>query len=200
MGKIFSATLCGEQVAVKTVRTSPTPLECWNASGDRSDRNQSSNSINSPDYRTGCWSDCESSSKNLEERCRQLQHEIGILSSLTHPNVVSFVACSMSQDHILLVTELLPLGSMYHFLRSSHAEFSYDARDAFAFACDVAAGCKHLHKQGIIRCDLKTANVLVARCPAACSERKDRAERPRFRAKITDFGCAVWTSKKQQGQ
>ena len=65
---------------------------------------------------------------------------------LSHAPECSLVCRVLDVARYTARHELLPLGS-YHFLRSSHAEFSYDARDAFICARRLRG--KHLHDRAL---------------------------------------------------
>ena len=179
MSKVFRATLHGKNVAVKTLRTSPTPLTKNNMSSQR--------------RRLEAGKECHI---GLELKCRQLQREIGLLSSFSHPNIVSFIACSISQDHIFLVTELLSLGSLENFLRNRQIRM-YNTKDVFHFSNQIASACRHLHKLGIVHADIRVANILVTFGENISSETNASAiaageHQMEYTVKIADFGCATW--------
>jgi serine/threonine protein kinase len=240
MGEVFSATFRGQNVAVKTLRTSPTPVESWNGNSGRSSHSDRGNSdrgstdevVGKTDEPNGQYDDPKANTRgaktvrrvdtrctadDLREKCRQLQHEICMLSYFKHPNILSFVACSISEKHIFLVTELMPLGSLYDFLRTSRRSRGYNIRDAYDFARDVAAACQHVHGLGIVHGDLKTANLLVTIVEpdgssmmrsstdvdahdgdTNHSKSRNSRRNSRFGVKIADFGCAAWTKQKEQ--
>ena len=97
---------------------------------------------------------------SLNETAKQLFQEIAILSELKHKHIVSFVGSSIGRDHMMLVTEYMPDGELYEFLRSRQNR-DYSLHDAVCFARDIASAMEYLHGKQMLQCDLKTANVLL---------------------------------------
>ena len=61
---------------------------------------------------------------------------------------------------MMLVTEYMPDGELYEFLRSRQNR-DYSLHDAVCFARDIASAMEYLHGKQMLQCDLKTANVLL---------------------------------------
>lgn len=99
----------------------------------------------------------------------RFQREAERLSSLSHPNVVSFLEVGRYEDRDFLVMEYLAMGDLTSY--TSGLGITRILR-LFIEICD---GLAHLHDRGIVHRDLKPANILVA---------KDG------RPKITDLGVA----------
>jgi serine/threonine-protein kinase len=116
------------------------------------------------------------------EKLRQgFFREARLASSLSHPQIVSIV--DFGQDPALgvfMVMELLE-GEPLKKILKERGRFSVRA------ACDVmlqiADAVRYVHSKGIIHCDLKAENVLLA------SERSETGRRA-YRVKLLDFGLA----------
>jgi hypothetical protein len=93
------------------------------------------------------------------------EKEVGVLSSLRHPNVVLFLGVCKSGPYELIVTEFLELGSLDTFLREKrhnnerHVAFTFNKK--IDILLDVARGMQYIHSQGLIHRDIKTSNILL---------------------------------------
>ncbi|KAK4787491.1 hypothetical protein SAY86_011324 [Trapa natans] len=112
------------------------------------------------------------------QRSREFDAEIRILSSIRHVNVVKLYCSITSDDSSLLVYEYLPNGSLWDLLHSGSkgGGLEWDAR--FEIALGAARGLEYLHhgcEQPVIHRDVKSSNILL-----------DEFLKPR----IADFGLA----------
>ncbi|XP_010929239.1 uncharacterized protein [Elaeis guineensis] len=84
-----------------------------------------------------------------------------ILSSLHHPNVVSFygVVRDGPDGSLATVTEFMVNGSLKQFLQKK--DRTIDRRKRLIIAMDVAFGMEYLHGKNIVHFDLKCENLLV---------------------------------------
>ncbi|KAL0922092.1 hypothetical protein M5K25_006054 [Dendrobium thyrsiflorum] len=84
-----------------------------------------------------------------------------ILSSLHHPNVVSFygVVRDGPDGSLATVTEFMVNGSLKQFLQKK--DRTIDRRKRLIIAMDVAFGMEYLHEKNIVHFDLKCENLLV---------------------------------------
>nr|GLL33024.1 uncharacterized protein LOC109156839 isoform X1 [Ipomoea trifida] len=84
-----------------------------------------------------------------------------ILSSLHHPNVVSFygVVRDGPDGSLATVTEFMVNGSLKQFLRKK--DRTIDRRKRLIIAMDTAFGMEYLHGKNIVHFDLKCENLLV---------------------------------------
>ncbi|KAK3272101.1 hypothetical protein CYMTET_19587 [Cymbomonas tetramitiformis] len=127
-----------------------------------------------------------------EEIARAFRAEIDVMQRLRHPNVLLFMAACTNPDHLAIVTEFCPLGSVYDAIRrtvnarksavpSDPSAFLLTPKASLRIAQGAAAGMIYLHtaipgcKPQICHGDLKSANILVDR---------------QMSAKIADYGLS----------
>lgn len=111
---------------------------------------------------------------------QKLQEEAGLMASLRHPNVVSFLGfCQLPP---CVITEYCSRGSLADVLRAAKQNKPGAAHDLtwqrrLSVAADAATGMLHLHAKNppIIHRDLKSANILVD---------------AHWRAKVADFNLS----------
>ena len=112
-----------------------------------------------------------------DEQARQeFQHELEVLRSLSHGNIVHLRGSLFTNSDCKIVMEFMPGGSLSKLLRSTTA-ISWLAR--YRIARDIGFGLEYLHSREIVHCDLKSDNILLD---------KD------LKAKIADFGLAHFKS------
>jgi len=106
-----------------------------------------------------------------------LCHEFDIALDLRSPRITQVLglAFDTSSNAFGVVMEYAPGGSLRSRLNRDGAP-TY--ADSLLWALDIAEGMKYLHDQGVMHCDLKTPNVLLAH------------EHSKDRAKVADFGLA----------
>ncbi|XP_031481031.1 serine/threonine-protein kinase STY13-like [Nymphaea colorata] len=110
----------------------------------------------------------------LTRRRERFLREISMLSRVQHDNLVTFIGACV-EDNMVIVTELLPGGSLREYFRSLRPG-CLDLRLAVSFALDVARAMECLHANGIIHRDLKPDNLLLTQ--------------DRKKVKLADFGLA----------
>ncbi|CAI6001345.1 unnamed protein product [Closterium sp. NIES-64] len=94
---------------------------------------------------------------------RDFKKEIRIMEKLRHPNILLFMGAVASLDHLAIVTEFLPRGSLFRLLHLRTAGLT--RLRLLRMALDVARGVNYLHKCSppVVHHDLKSANLLVDR-------------------------------------
>lgn len=87
--------------------------------------------------------------------------EVAIMKKLRHPNVVLFMGAVTSPQHLSIVTEFLPRGSLFRLLQRNSQ--GIDWRRRIRMALDIARGLNYLHhfNPPIVHRDLKSSNLLV---------------------------------------
>lgn len=97
-------------------------------------------------------------SDHTAEAAEMFAKEVGLISSLKHPNIVScYGACtSHGMDKNCMVMEFVP-SSLTGLLRQG----PLDVLQVLSIAKGIACGMCYLHKQNIIHRDLKPSNILI---------------------------------------
>ncbi|KAK5989112.1 Mitogen-activated protein kinase kinae kinase MST11 [Cladobotryum mycophilum] len=87
-----------------------------------------------------------------------LKREISLLRELRHPNIVQYLGCSSSTEHLNIFLEYVPGGSVQTMLNSYGALPEPLVR---SFVRQILEGLSYLHNREIIHRDIKGANILV---------------------------------------
>ncbi|CAO2815292.1 unnamed protein product [Amaranthus hypochondriacus] len=110
---------------------------------------------------------------------REFVNEIGMISSLCHPNLVRLCGCCVDTSQLLLVYEFMENKDLGHALFSAgEGRSRFDWRTRKKICIGIARGLVFLHEESrlkIVHRDIKATNVLL-----------DRDLNP----KISDFGLA----------
>jgi len=100
------------------------------------------------------------------------RHEAQAAANLTHPNIVTIYDVGQDGDSHYIVMEYVEGRDLKTIIRE---EAPFSIGRALSIASDVCAGVGFAHRAGIVHCDVKPQNVLIA---------------PDGRVKVTDFGIA----------
>ncbi|KAI0887206.1 kinase-like domain-containing protein [Annulohypoxylon maeteangense] len=87
-----------------------------------------------------------------------LKREIGLLRDLRHANIVQYLGCSSTAEHLNIFLEYVPGGSVQTMLNSYGALPEPLVR---SFVRQILQGLSYLHNRDIIHRDIKGANILV---------------------------------------
>lgn len=112
----------------------------------------------------------------------QFMREIGLLTSLRHPNVLLLMgACTDPRYPLCIVSELVDGASLYSYLHGKRRR-ERNLRVSLKIALDVARGMLYLHSSNpiVLHRDLKSANILV----------QNIDEEDAVKATIIDFGLS----------
>ncbi|MFS8018870.1 putative protein kinase RLK-Pelle-WAK family [Helianthus anomalus] len=118
----------------------------------------------------------------------QIEHfinEVVILSQVNHRNVVKLLGCCLETDVPLLVSELIPNGTLSDRLHNQTNEFPISLNMRLQIATEVAGALAYLHYATsipIYHGDIKTTNILLD---------------DKYRAKISDFGTSKFVAMDQ---
>ncbi|CAF3954769.1 unnamed protein product [Rotaria sp. Silwood2] len=106
---------------------------------------------------------------------------VAILTRIRHENIVQHLgACIEEPDRYLVLSELMPLGSLTAILRGKVLEFTWT--DRWSIAKQITSAILYLHtycSPPIIHKDIKSSNILLDYYGS---------DRRKYRAKINDFG------------
>ncbi|KAI0397867.1 Pkinase-domain-containing protein [Xylariaceae sp. FL0594] len=111
----------------------------------------------------------------MEERSKMegLQQEIGVLMSVSHPNVLCLKDTFNEKNAVYLVLELAPEGELFNHIVMKTKLSEEETRRLFI---QLFQGVKYLHDRNIVHRDIKPENILVVD--------KD------IHVKLADFGLA----------
>jgi serine/threonine-protein kinase Chk2 len=111
----------------------------------------------------------------MEERSKTegLQQEIGVLMSVSHPNVLCLKDTFNERDRVYLVLELAPEGELFNYIVMKQKLGEDECRKLFV---QLFQGIKYLHERNIVHRDIKPENILMVD--------KD------LHVKLADFGLA----------
>lgn len=101
-----------------------------------------------------------------------LKHEYEVLSSLSHRNILIYVAYDPGPPERLIIEKMQ--GSLRQYVKFKGKNLGIET--ILAVASDVAHGLEYLHGEGYLHDDLKAPNILISLGPDI--------------AKIGDFGLA----------
>jgi serine/threonine protein kinase len=110
-----------------------------------------------------------------EEARAAFESEAALMSRLRHPNCLLYIAsCNVPPD-IWILTEYMPLGSLYQVLHDAELPLNWDV--LLSMLSDTAKGVAYLHGHDpvILHRDLKSHNILV---------------NEHWQAKVCDFGLS----------
>jgi serine/threonine protein kinase len=136
--------------------------------------------------------------KQIDERkINQFKKEVAIMSKLRHPNVLLFMGACCEPNNLMIVTELMPRGSVYDLLRNPKMKSELTFKRKMEIARMAALGMNWLHCSkpvSFIHRDLKTGNLLVDAqwcvkvCDFGLTEFKPWDEKGRYGA----IGTPLW--------
>jgi len=111
-----------------------------------------------------------------EEIIPEFEHEVKLMKSLHHPNIVQFIGASNVRNNLAIVIEYAPLGSLASAIKKQKISYSLK----IAILIETAKALQFLHSNGIVHRDIKPQNILVF----------SLEPRAPVHVKLTDFGTA----------
>eukprot|EP01094_Clydonella_sp_ATCC50884_P026721 TRINITY_DN7426_c0_g1_i2.p1 TRINITY_DN7426_c0_g1~~TRINITY_DN7426_c0_g1_i2.p1 ORF type:complete len:505 (+),score=138.44 TRINITY_DN7426_c0_g1_i2:556-2070(+) len=119
-----------------------------------------------------------------EEVLEEFKREAAIMSNLHHPNILLFMGACCEPNNLMLVTELMPMGSLQDVLFENDMELSFKQR--IHILTSVVLGMNWLHslRPPFLHRDLKSGNVLLD---------------SNLNVKIADFGMTSVRSLDENG-
>lgn len=104
---------------------------------------------------------------------KEFLDEAYIMASVNHPNLVRLLAVCMTPKHLMLVTQLMPLGCLLDYVKENKSKIG--AKDLLEWGKQIARGMEYLEEHRMVHRDLALRNVLLQR---------------KTHALISDFGLA----------
>ncbi|KAF3949965.1 hypothetical protein CMV_024225 [Castanea mollissima] len=121
--------------------------------------------------------------KGTEKSEKEFTTELKIIGRTHHRNLVRLLGYCVENDQRFLVYELMPNGTLSHFLFKEGEKPTWLQRAELAL--EIARGLHYMHEEceaQIIHCDMKPENVLLD---------------VKYSAKISDFGLSKLLNKEQ---
>ncbi|CAI0465454.1 unnamed protein product, partial [Linum tenue] len=112
------------------------------------------------------------------ESIEQVLNEIKLISSVSHPNLVRLLGCSIERGEQILVYEFMPNGTLSQHLQRERGDGPLSWPVRLAIALETAQAIAHLHSAidpPIYHRDIKTSNILLDLD---------------FKSKVADFGLS----------
>jgi serine/threonine protein kinase len=99
----------------------------------------------------------------LSEKLRQksIKREIKILSRLNHPNIVNFIDCFSTKNHIYLVMELVRGLSLYELLKKQ-PERKIKESNGKTIIKQILKAMSYCHSKCVSHRDIKLENVIIS--------------------------------------
>lgn len=96
-----------------------------------------------------------------EEHVKTLYKEISVLKECRNNNIVQFYGACLVDNDVMLVTEYMPLGDLFHALQGPRGpQYRWRCRGKY-IALDIIRGLVYLHSRKIVHCDMKSPNILL---------------------------------------
>ncbi|KAI8139619.1 kinase-like domain-containing protein [Fennellomyces sp. T-0311] len=98
----------------------------------------------------------------LDQEIMASQQEVGLLRTLSHMNVISYLGFVRSKNHINIVLEQVDCinGSLMSTLKAFGA---FPEKLVASFCVKILNGLEYLHTNSVVHCDLKAANILTTK-------------------------------------
>lgn len=127
-----------------------------------------------------------SKNSNKKGTIIQIQRELNILQSLSHPNILKLIEYYESQNNVYIVTEYIQHGNLKDYLSQHKDKITEQQIKTIAYT--LLQTVNYLHKNDICHRDLKLGNIML-------SDEKDFNK-----IKIIDFGLSIkFQNKYEQG-
>ncbi|KAG9042851.1 hypothetical protein FS837_010310 [Tulasnella sp. UAMH 9824] len=92
-----------------------------------------------------------------ESEITQLMKEVNLLKQLDHPSIVQYEGTARDDESLDIVLEYVENGSLGQTLK---AFGKFGEKLVAAYVTKILEGLHYLHKQKVVHCDLKAANIL----------------------------------------
>lgn len=93
-----------------------------------------------------------------EQELTHIRREIEIMSSLSHPHIISIYEVFENKDKIVIVMELASRGDLFDYIGDSQPLAETQARHFFR---QIVSAVHYCHRKGIVHRDLKLENILL---------------------------------------
>ncbi|RMZ89914.1 hypothetical protein DV736_g2845, partial [Chaetothyriales sp. CBS 134916] len=112
----------------------------------------------------------------LEDKLRVYYREVEILSSISHPNIISLEKVFVTHNTLYMFQDLVTAGDLFSYMESKDGKLL--EVEAAVIIRQVSVALRFLHENAIVHRDLKPDNILMTSLSVGC------------RIVLTDFGAA----------
>eukprot|EP00756_Hemistasia_phaeocysticola_P017244 Hpha_TRINITY_DN15527_c1_g1::TRINITY_DN15527_c1_g1_i1::g.106057::m.106057 len=102
----------------------------------------------------------ESNTVSRGTHISDLLKEVTLMCSLRHENIVSYLGTAVCREHLVVVLEYVPGGSLHSLMRQFDGQLPMTSVQRYLN--DTMNGLVYLHAREVVHRDLKTDNVLIA--------------------------------------
>ncbi|ODN84320.1 hypothetical protein L202_00294 [Cryptococcus amylolentus CBS 6039] len=92
-----------------------------------------------------------------ENEVKDVMREVELLRRLSHPSIVKYEGMSRDDQYLNIVLEFVENGSLGQTLK---AFGTFNEQLVSSYVAKILEGLNYLHSQGVVHCDLKSANIL----------------------------------------
>jgi serine/threonine protein kinase len=106
-----------------------------------------------------------------KETLKKLEEEIQIMAKLDHENIVRYLGSEKKDGSLFIFIDYIPGGNMETII----SEFNLREKVVRKYTQQILQGLSYLHRNNVVHCDIKGANILVHESGAVY---------------LSDFGCS----------
>ncbi|WVQ85452.1 hypothetical protein IAT38_007617 [Cryptococcus sp. DSM 104549] len=92
-----------------------------------------------------------------EAEVKDVMSEVELLKRLSHPSIVKYEGMSRDEEYLNIVLEFVENGSLGQTLKAFGV---FNEKLVSSYVAKILEGLDYLHSQGVVHCDLKSANIL----------------------------------------
>ncbi|RVE50949.1 hypothetical protein evm_004358 [Chilo suppressalis] len=96
----------------------------------------------------------------IQDHKQDIANEVNILSSLKHPNIITFYDCFYADNHVLISMEYATSGNLAEYMYQRYPKLIKQQEILFFFS-QVLLGVNYIHSLNVIHRDLKAENILM---------------------------------------
>ncbi|XP_037874824.1 serine/threonine-protein kinase Nek8 isoform X2 [Bombyx mori] len=96
----------------------------------------------------------------IQQHEQDIANEVRILSTMKHPNIISFYQCFYAEDYVMISMEYATCGNLAEFMYLRCPQVIKQEEILFYF-CQILLGVSYIHNLDIIHRDLKAENILL---------------------------------------
>jgi len=129
---------------------------------------------------TRCTVACKSMDKSKIHRLDHLRHEVYLLSTMDHPNIIKMVGCYEDAEQVHIITDKYDGGELFdRIVKNATSDGCLAEQSASCIIESLLRAVDYLHESNVVHRDVKPENILSE------SKREKNAE-----IRLIDFGLS----------